>query len=620
MVKMKDSSLFEYDGCATDSNASDGASLTSPSNWIASLRPKNEERLAGHVAHPPAAARATSAWLSTYNERVKLALGQMNSTVGDLAGNAGKMVEFAGRARRAGADLIIFPELSLCGYPPRDLVEKPVFLERNQEQLERLAQEAAALNIQVICGFAGRAQGETGRAAANCAALLACGRVQFLQRKMLLPNYDVFDEMRHFAPAETQGLVEIGGRRVALTICEDAWNDKNFWSKRLYARDPVEELVAQGADFLINISASPYWVDKRALRHRMIEALARRHRIPVVLVNQVGGNDSLVFDGSSAVVDAEGVTRARALAFDEDLVMYDAAANRGDLRDLLDDECEAVYRALVVGTRDYVRKCGFERALAGLSGGIDSSLVACIAAEALGAAGVTGVGMPGPFSSTGSLDDARALAEALGIQFRVFPISDTWRSYLDALDPAFAGQPSGVAEENLQARIRGNLLMALSNKFGALVLSTGNKSELAVGYSTLYGDMAGGLSVIADIPKTMVYQLARVANRAGHQRGAIPESVFEKPPSAELRPDQKDTDSLPPYDVLDVILKDYVESFDSPAQIAEKRNLPPGLVREICLRVDRNEYKRQQAAPGLKVTSKAFGIGRRFPIAQRFFE
>ena len=563
---------------------------------------------------------------------MKLALGQINTTVGDLAGNVQKMVDFARRAREAGAELIIFPELGISGYPPRDLVEKPSFLERNQQELERLAQETARLPIQVICGYVGRAEQETGKAATNSAALLAGGRVQFLQRKMLLPTYDVFDETRHFAPAGRQSLFSLCGQQVALTICEDIWNDKTFWVRRRYERDPVEELLGQGAaqgaaqgatqgaTLLINISASPYSMGKREFRHRMLEALATRYRVPAVLVNQVGGNDSLVFDGSSAVVDADGVTRARARAFEEDLVLYDTATNQGEVRDLLEDECEAVYRALVVGTRDYVRKCGFRKALVGLSGGIDSSLTACIAAQALGAENVTGVGMPGPYSSSASLEDAQALASGLGIAFHTVPIGDIWQSYRDAMAGVFADRPEDVTEENLQSRARGNVLMALSNKFSALVLSTGNKSELAMGYATLYGDMAGGLAVIADIPKTMVYELARVANRPEYLGDAVPERVFEKPPSAELRPDQKDTDSLPPYEVLDTILKGYIEEVESPAEIAVRNDLPPELVRQICQRVDRNEYKREQAAPGLKVTSKAFGVGRRFPIAQRFFE
>ncbi len=551
---------------------------------------------------------------------MKLALGQINPTVGDLAGNADKMIEYAGRAKAAGAALVIFPELALCGYPPRDLIEKAAFLNRNEDELQRLAQASAQVGIDIICGYVGRAAADTGRTAANYAALLSGGEVRFVQRKMLLPNYDVFDEMRHFAPAGSQSVFPFCGRKVALTICEDIWNDKGFWPKRLYSRDPVEELMTQGADFIINISSSPYWVGKPQLRERMLEALARRHRVPVVLVNQVGGNDSLVFDGSSAVVDAQGRTRARACSFEEDLVLFDAAAGEGEMHPWYADENEAVYRALLLGTRDYVRKCGFRTVLVGLSGGIDSSLVACIAAGALGGENVTGVAMPGPYSSPASLEDARALATALGIRFEVIEIGSTWQAYLDALKPVFQGLPADVTEENLQARVRGNILMALSNKFCSLVLSTGNKSELSVGYSTLYGDMAGGLAVIADVPKTMVYGLCRIANRADYCRGAIRERVFEKPPSAELRPDQKDTDSLPPYEVLDRILKGYIEEFQSPAEIAESQNLPLELVREICIKVDRNEYKRQQAAPGLKVTSKAFGIGRRFPIAQRFFE
>jgi NAD+ synthase (glutamine-hydrolysing) len=558
--------------------------------------------------------------LGTYNESVRLALGQINPTVGDLAGNVNKMIEFAGRAKQVGAALVIFPELAVCGYPPRDLIEKPAFLRHNEEELQRLARASGQLDIRIISGYVGRAEAETGRSAANCAALLAAGEVRFVQRKMLLPNYDVFDETRHFAAAERQSVVPLGGRTMALTICEDIWNDKGFWPKRMYNRDPVEELAAQGANFLINISSSPYWTGKRQLRERMLQALARRHRLPIVLVNQVGGNDSLVFDGASTVVDAEGNVRARALAFEEDLVLFDCATGEGEMHAWIEDEHEAIYRALLLGTRDYVRKCGFRKALVGLSGGIDSSLVACLAAGALGPENVTGVGMPGPFSSAASLEDARALAARLGIRFEVVEISTTWQACLNSLKPVFKDLPADVAEENLQARIRGNILMALSNKFGALVLSTGNKSELAVGYSTLYGDMAGGLAVIADIPKTMVYELARMANRPAYANCAIPERVFEKPPSAELRPDQKDTDSLPPYDVLDRILKGYIEDFQSPAEIAESQELPESLVREICLRVDRNEYKRQQAAPGLKVTSKAFGIGRRFPIAQRFIE
>jgi NAD+ synthase/NAD+ synthase (glutamine-hydrolysing) len=544
---------------------------------------------------------------------MKVALAQINTTVGDFAGNGGRIREFARRAQQGGAELVVFPELALCGYPPRDLVEKPSFLERNWKELEALARDFPDLRI--ICGFVGKARSETGKGAANSAALLAEGRVQFVQNKMLLPTYDVFDEMRYFEPAARQAVLPLCGRSWALTICEDIWNDKTFWRKRLYTRDPVEELVQQGADILLTISASPYVLGKRKLRHEMLRNFALRYRIPVLFVNLVGGNDSLVFDGSSTVLSAEGEVCAQAASFQEDLIFYDTMSGRGDVHPRVKGPDQAALHTLVLGTRDYVQKCGFRSVVVGLSGGIDSSFTAAIAVKALGAENVLGVGMPGPFSSQGSLDDARALAENLGIRFLVLPINEIYEQYLRALQPAFAGRPPDVAEENIQARIRGNLLMALSNKFGSLVLSTGNKSELAVGYCTLYGDMAGGLAVISDIPKTMVYRLAGLINQ---ERPVIPQAVLDKPPSAELRPDQKDTDSLPPYEVLDVILKAYVEEHEPAREIARKYGLDPDLVRSITARVDGNEYKRQQAAPGLKVTSKAFGIGRRFPIAQRY--
>ena len=546
---------------------------------------------------------------------MKVALAQINTTVGDFPGNLAKMREFATRAQRAGAQIVIFPELSLCGYPPRDLVDKPSFVERNRRDLETLARETQGTSI--LCGFVSRTESGEGKTAANSAAWLAGGEVRFVQSKMLLPTYDVFDEARTFAPAQQQTVWPFCGRQWAVTICEDIWNDKNFWKKRLYTRDPVEELVRQGANFLVNISASPYFLGKRAFRIEMLRAFAQRYRMPVLFVNQVGGNDSLVFDGSSVALDRDGNIRAQARSFEEDLVCFDTETEHGEIHPQIEGEDEAAYHALVLGTRDYVQKCGFRAALIGLSGGIDSSLTAAIAAEALGKDNVLGVAMPGPYSSPGSLSDARALADRLGIRFEVLPITEVYQSYLETLRPVFAGRPADVAEENIQARIRGNLLMAMSNKLGALVLSTGNKSELAVGYCTLYGDMAGGLAVISDIPKTMVYRLAELANR---ERELIPRAVFEKPPSAELRPDQKDTDSLPPYEVLDVILKAYIEEYETPQQIAANYGIDLALVRGVVARVDGNEYKRQQAAPGLKVTSKAFGIGRRVPIAQRYRE
>jgi NAD+ synthase/NAD+ synthase (glutamine-hydrolysing) len=549
---------------------------------------------------------------------MRIALAQINTTVGDLAGNVDLMIHMARRAAEGAAEVVVFPELSVTGYPPRDLVEKPSFLERTEQQLQRLARETAALDLTLVCGYVGRADRSAGKTATNSAAVLERGNILFRQTKMLLPTYDVFDEGRHFIPAERQTLCRLRGKQVALTICEDAWNDKQYWERQLYRRDPVEELMERGAEILISINASPYHMDKRALRRQVFMTAARRHRVPVVYVNQVGGNDQLVFDGSSFVMDAEGRLLASAASFREDLVFADTAGSRGDVHENLSDECEAVYDALVLGTRDYIRKCGFQHVLLGLSGGIDSSLTAAIAVDAVGKENVVGVAMPGPYSSEGSVRDARALASSLGTRFEVVSISEVYGKFLQELDPLFQGAPRDVTEENLQARLRGVTLMALSNKWGALVLTTGNKSELAVGYCTLYGDMIGGLAVISDLPKTLVYKLARIANQ---RHGAvIPESVFTKPPSAELRPDQKDSDSLPGYDVLDLILRDYVEDYKPPDQIAGDRTLPVELVREIINKVDRNEYKRQQAAPGLKVTTKAFGMGRRFPIAQRFSE
>ena len=549
---------------------------------------------------------------------MRIALAQINSTVGDLAGNADRILRFARRAAEQAAELVVFPELSLTGYPPRDLVEKHSFLEHTSVELKHLAEATCTLPLTLICGYVSPANGSTGKRVYNSAAVLEHGSVVFQQNKMLLPTYDVFDEARYFQPAEREHPCVLRGVPTALTICEDAWNDKQFWERRLYQRDPVEELAQSGARLLLSINASPYHMGKRELRREIFRSAARRYGIPAIYVNQVGGNDQLVFDGSSFAVNAEGAIIASAASFEEDLVMVDTETGAGDLDENYQDEYEAVYQALVLGTRDYIRKCGFSRVLLGLSGGIDSSLTAAIAVDAVGRENVVGVAMPGPYSSDHSLGDARAMAEKLGIRFEVAAISEAYETMRGTLEPLFHGAPADVTEENLQSRLRGVTLMALSNKWGALVLTTGNKSELAVGYCTLYGDMCGGLAVISDVPKTLVYSLARVANR--RHNGAIPESVFTKPPSAELRPDQKDTDSLPEYETLDGILKEYVEEYRRPSEIARRLNLPLDLVRNIVNKVDRNEYKRQQAAPGLKVTSKAFGMGRRFPIAQRFFE
>ncbi|HEX4275566.1 MAG TPA: NAD+ synthase [Bryobacteraceae bacterium] len=554
---------------------------------------------------------------------MRIALGQINPTVGDLAGNLALMLRFAKDAAAKKADLIVFPELSITGYPPRDLVEKPSFIERSEKAVEQLAEAARDLPISIIAGYVGRSHKPTGKQATNSAAIIRDGRILMRQTKILLPTYDVFDEARNFVAADTQSVWRTATGDIALTICEDAWNDKQFWPHRLYKRDPVDELMQQRAGLIVSINASPFHIGKRELRDEMFRAMVRRHGVPAIVVNQVGGNDQIVFDGTSFVMDAAGNVIASAASFSEDLVIADLSlgangTGEGDRHANLADECDAVYQALVLGTRDYIRKCGFERVLIGLSGGIDSSLTAVIAVDAVGRENVRGVAMPGPFSSDHSIADAKALAERLGVAFDVIPITPAYDEMLRVLGPVFDGLQPDVTEENIQARLRGLTLMSLSNKFGAMVLTTGNKSELAVGYCTLYGDMCGGLAVISDLPKTMVYSLSRIAN-CRHQC-AIPESVFEKPPSAELRPDQKDSDSLPPYDILDSILRLYVEENHAVGDVAAELALPIELVRDVVRKVDRNEYKRQQAAPGLKVTSKAFGMGRRLPVAQRYSE
>ena len=543
---------------------------------------------------------------------MKIALGQINPTVGDFTGNSKKIVEYAQRARESGAGLILFPEMSVCGYPARDWVEKPSFVERSRKAVESIAQQTRG--IAVICGFPTRAEVETGKSVMNSAGLLRNGKIEFVQSKMLLPTYDVFDEMRNFAPAREQALLPFCGRQMALTICEDAWNDKQFWNRRLYGVDPVEELVRRGANFVLNISASPFWVGKRELRLKMLQAIAKHYKTPVVMVNQIGGNDQLIFDGSSLVLAPDGSVVAQARSFEEDLIFFEPDTMKGDVHEQIEGLEASVYAALVLGTRDYVRKCGFQNVIVGLSGGIDSALTAAIAVDALGAENVLGVGMPSPYSSRGSIDDSRELAANLGIRFELLRITNIFEAYRQTLKPAFTGYEEDVTEENLQARIRGTMLMAFSNKFGALVLSTGNKSEVGIGYCTLYGDMAGGLAVISDVPKTLVYRLSHYVNS---RRPVIPKSTLEKEPSAELRPNQKDSDSLPPYEVLDTILEDYIEDNKTAEQIASERGYDLAVVRKIALSIERTEYKRQQAAPSLKISEKAFGVGRRFPIAAK---
>ena len=547
-----------------------------------------------------------------YTRNVKIALGQINPTVGDFRGNSAKIISFAELAQKAGAGLILFPELSVCGYPPRDLVERASFVAHNRETVEHIA--AATKGITVICGLVTPALAETGKSVMNSAAVLKDGRVAFLQSKMLLPTYDVFDEMRNFAPAPSQSLLPFCGKQMALTICEDAWNDKQFWNKRLYTFDPVEALIKLGGNFVLNISGSPFWLGKREFRREMLASIARTHKVPVAMVNQVGGNDSLVFDGSSLVLGPTGEVIAQGESFAEDVIYFDSDRLTGEIHDQVEGEEASAYAALVLGTRDYVRKCGFSKVIVGLSGGIDSALTAVIAADAVGPENVIGVGMPGPYSSQGSIDDARSLAQNLGIRFELLPIDDVFKSYQKTLQEIFSGCKEDVTEENIQSRTRGTLLMALSNKIGAIVLSTGNKSELGVGYCTLYGDMVGGLAVISDVPKTLVYRLSHYVNS---RRPVIPQASLEKPPSAELRPGQKDSDTLPPYEILDPILEDYVEESHTAEQIARERGFDVTLVQRVIRMVERAEYKRQQAAPGLKISPKAFGYGRRIPIAAK---
>jgi len=542
---------------------------------------------------------------------VKIALAQINPTVGDFTGNLEKIIAVSKRAAAQGARLTVFSELAICGYPPADFLEKPSFLSRCKTAVDELAAATSELSTAVLVGVALGAPPEAGKPAVNAAILLDRGQVLLEQHKRLLPFYDVFDEQRYFSPSRPQQVVELDGVRLGITVCEDAWNDRNFWPRRLYAIDPMEELMRLNPALHINLSSSPFWHSKREIRRQMLAAIARRDGVPVLLCNQVGGNDSLIFDGSSLALNAQGELIAQAASFEEDLVLVDPF-NAPPIPVPAEDDTEAAYKALVLGTRDYVRKCGFGKVLVGLSGGIDSALVAAIATEALGAENVIAVGMPSPYSSEGSVNDSRQLAANLGIRFEIIGISSLFEQYNQALRPLFAGMKADITEENIQPRIRGCLLMALSNKFSALVLTTGNKSEMAVGYCTLYGDMVGALAVIGDLIKTRVYAVCRWLNR---EREVIPQRILDKPPSAELRPDQKDTDSLPPYDVLDPILEAYVERYETPESIAKTYGFSEELVQQVVRLVERSEYKRQQAAPVLKVTSKSFGMGRRFPIA-----
>jgi NAD+ synthase (glutamine-hydrolysing) len=546
---------------------------------------------------------------------MKITLAQLNPTVGDIRGNVAKVKQTLSQCSKHSPDLVVFPELFLVGYPPRDLLERPSFIARTEEAIQELLEVSHKYpQTGIIVGAPQPGQLSTGKGLHNSALLMYQGRLLFTQHKSLLPTYDVFDEARYFDPAADDPVVEFKGQTLGISICEDAWNDPALWHRPTYSYDPIEVLAQKGADLIINIAASPFHRGKEKLRYDIVRSHATKHRIPFLFVNQVGANDELIFDGRSICLDGAGDLIAVLPPFVEQVetISLDGTGIRDPY--VPQEEIASVHQALVMGVRDYMDKCGFSSAILGLSGGIDSAVTCCIAAEAIGAENVVAVTMPGPYSSTASIEDSGKLAENLAIRFEVIPISPAYEAYIKSLQDHFQGKEPDITEENIQARIRGNILMALSNKFGHLVLSTGNKSELAVGYCTLYGDMSGGLSVIADVPKTMVYELAQYINRDSIR---IPQDIINKPPSAELRENQTDQDTLPPYEALDQILHYYVDEHYSMADLLQ-HNFDPETVEWVIRTVDRNEYKRRQAVPGLKVTSKAFGMGRRMPIAAKF--
>jgi NAD+ synthetase len=548
---------------------------------------------------------------------MRIALGQIDPTVGDITGNCAKIADFANRAKAGGARLIVFPELAVIGYPPKDLLLKPQFIDDNLRGVHRIAEQTQG--IDVIVGYAARNEQPIGRPLHNAVAVLRDGQIASTHFKTLLPTYDVFDESRYFEPGPTSQrnqLVRIGDLPLGLSICEDLWNDERLIPRRLYHQNPIADLSTAGAQLMINASASPFVMGKHDFRLSLFAAQAKRFGRPLIYVNQVGGNDELVFDGNSCVFDSQGNIIAHAKDFQEDLIFVDADAHPPPITPHFMTGIESIHEALVLGLRDYVQKCGFKSVVLGLSGGIDSALTAVLAAQALGKDRVVGVAMPSRFSSDHSVNDAKKLAENLGIEFHVVPIKSVHDAYETTLSPVFSDKAADVTEENLQARIRGALLMAFSNKFNHLLLTTGNKSEIAVGYCTLYGDMCGGLAVISDVPKTLIWQMAKWINQR-ENRELIPRNSIEKVPSAELRPNQTDQDSLPPYDVLDAIMHLYVEEEKSAAEIIAE-GFDAATVSRVIKLIDRSEYKRRQAAPGLKVTSRAFGFGRRMPIAQNY--
>lgn len=535
---------------------------------------------------------------------MKIALGQINTKVGDLERNTSLIIQNINRAKENGFDLIVFSELSITGYPPRDLLDFECFIKDNLKCLDKIRE--ASRDIAVICGYVDINTDKSGKKYHNAAAFINNGEIIAKYYKRLLPFYDVFDETRYFEPGNKDVYVDFKGKRLGITICEDLWNDKDYWKRQLYHVDPAEKLVKDKVDAIINISASPYLLNKEKDRFAILKNTSVKNNVPILYINQVGGNDDLLFDGVSFVVDPKGEIKARCKDFEEDFGVYDLDSNTGEVHDISQSEEESVFKALCTGVKDYCGKIGFKKVVLGLSGGIDSAVTAAIAACALGRENVTGITMPSMYSSEGSVSDSEILAKNLGIEFLNVPIVDMFNSFVGT-------RLMDLAEENLQARIRANILMMHSNRYGHLLLTTGNKSELSVGYCTLYGDMCGGLAVLSDVPKVMVYRLAKYINR---EKEIIPEDTITKPPSAELRPDQKDMDSLPPYEVLDDILKMFVEENKSIREMSEK--YPEALVKDIVKKINNCEYKRRQAALGLKVTTKAFGVGRRFPIVQGY--